>query len=275
MSAGDAHRLGSEAGRAALAALMCGAPARGVGGAPTTPPLVGFDFDGTLAPIVARPHDARIPLPVLRRLRALAARVPVAVVSGRAVADVRARLGFEPWALVGNHGAELGAGAVTAVTAAAGAPIAAALDGVRRALHAEHGALREAGVMVEDKGLSIALHYRLARDRAAALALVHRLLAAAGPGFDVQGGKMVANVLPRGAPDKADAMRDLARRCGAERVFFAGDDENDEPVFRSAPREWLTVRVGRDGPPHTAARFRLDAPGELTWVLDEMLRLGG
>jgi trehalose 6-phosphate phosphatase len=254
---GDAHHLGSDAGRAALTALMQGA----------TPPLVGLDFDGTLAPIVARPQEARIPLAVQRRLRALAARVPVAVVSGRAVADVRARLGFEPWALVGNHGAELGDGST--------ATAAEALDGVRRLLRAEQGALHEAGITVEDKGLSLALHYRLARDRGSALALIHRLVAAAGSGFEVVPGKMVENLLPRGAPDKADAMRELARRCGAERVFFAGDDVNDEPVFRHAPPAWLTVRVGRDAPPgqRSAARFVLDGPAELPWVLDTMLRL--
>jgi len=259
-TAREALHLGSEAGRAALRALMQGDGA--------VPPLVGFDFDGTLAPIVARPHDARIPLAVQRRLRQLAGRVPVAVVSGRAVADVRTRLGFEPWALVGNHGAEPAEGGAGS---AAGA--GEALAGVRRALQAAQGALHAAGVQLEDKGLSIALHYRLARDRAAALDLAHGLLATAGPGIEVQGGKMVVNVTPRGAPDKADAMRELARRCGAKRVFFAGDDLNDEPVFRSAPREWLTVRVGHDRPPHTAARFHLDGPGELPWVLDEMLRL--
>jgi hypothetical protein len=69
-------------------------------------PLLAFDFDGTLAPIVARPDDARVPPAVAHRLQRLAGRLPVAIVSGRRVQDVRRRLLFAPWRIVGNHGAE-------------------------------------------------------------------------------------------------------------------------------------------------------------------------
>ena len=55
-------------------------------------PLLAFDFDGTLAPIVTDPDDARIPAPVARRLDRLASLLPVAIITGRAVADVRERL---------------------------------------------------------------------------------------------------------------------------------------------------------------------------------------
>ena len=70
-------------------------------------PLLGFDFDGTLAPIVAQPELARVPVATLRRLRQLASRLPLAVISGRSVADLRSRLGFEPTYVVGSHGAEV------------------------------------------------------------------------------------------------------------------------------------------------------------------------
>ena len=86
------QHLFSPKGEAALAALL------------RLQPLMAFDFDGTLAPIVAHPTDARIPPAVLTRLRALAQRLPVAIVTGRSVADVRARLGFEPHFVIGNHG---------------------------------------------------------------------------------------------------------------------------------------------------------------------------
>src|SRR5690242_16341081 len=69
-------------------------------------PLLAFDFDGTLAPIVARPDEAHVPLEVSHGLAELAQALPVAVITGRSVADVRPRLGFEPRYVVGNHGAE-------------------------------------------------------------------------------------------------------------------------------------------------------------------------
>ena len=69
-------------------------------------PLLAFDFDGTLAPIVARPDEARVAEAVSRGLAALARDLPVAIITGRSVADVRPRLGFAPHYVIGNHGAE-------------------------------------------------------------------------------------------------------------------------------------------------------------------------
>src|SRR5262249_18290090 len=69
-------------------------------------PLLAFDFDGTLAPIVAHPNDARVTSAVSERLARLAEIRRVAVITGRSVDDVAPRLGFEPTYIVGNHGAE-------------------------------------------------------------------------------------------------------------------------------------------------------------------------
>src|SRR5437868_14661834 len=129
-------------------------------------PLMAFDFDGTLAPVVARPEEARGSVAVASRLAALTARLPVAIVTGRSVADVRGRLGFEPRFIVGNHGAE------EALHDAAASRLAAPLDGLRALLQAHEAELRAAGVSVEDKGLSLALHYRLSRDRPRAQQLI-------------------------------------------------------------------------------------------------------
>ena len=69
-------------------------------------PILAFDFDGTLAPIVAHPDDVKVPDVISRGLTRLARRHPVAIITGRAVADVRPRLGFTPQYVIGNHGAE-------------------------------------------------------------------------------------------------------------------------------------------------------------------------
>lgn len=227
-------------------------------------PLLAFDFDGTLAPIVARPGDARISPVVAERLRCLAELLPVAIVTGRAVADVRERLGFAPHYIMGSHGAEDGLdsnGAMAHVCA---------LNPVRKLLHAHDAELAEAGVVVEDKRQSVALHYRLSHDRARAQALIHALLAQPDLPVQVFAGKMVVNVTASDAPDKADAVQALVARSGASCAVFAGDDVNDEPVFVSAPPDWLTVRIGRDDPA-SRARFSLDSPEEMALLLERML----
>lgn len=229
-------------------------------------PLLAFDFDGTLAPIVARPDDARISQAVAARLRALAAQLPLAIVTGRTADDVRGRLGFEPPFIMGNHGAE------DPHDPAAAAALAGALDPLRLRLQAVHTTLAAAGVVVEDKGASVALHYRLARDRDRALQLITDTLRPADAAWRVFGGKMVVNVSPTGAPDKAQAVHMLVARCGAACAVFAGDDINDEPVFESAPPHWLTIRIGR-GEGHSRARFFLDSPSEMAMLLERMLAL--
>ena len=245
------HHLFSAEGEAALAAIV---PRR---------VLLGFDFDGTLAPIVARPDDARVSAAVANTLQRLSTHRPVAIVTGRRVADVAPRLGFNPQYIVGNHGAE-----------DPGRPLMPQLDAVleplRLRLAARAAELQALGVQVEDKRHSLAFHYRLARDRDAAAAFIDGLLTPIEPGLDVFGGKCVVNVVVAGAPDKADAVHSLVKRAGADCALFIGDDVNDEVVFERAEPDWLTIRIGRDGTP-SSARFFLDATAEVAAMLRKML----
>ncbi len=229
-------------------------------------PLLAFDFDGTLTPIVARPNDARLSKAVSARLATLAAHLPVAIVTGRSVEDVRGRLGFEPSFIVGNHGAE------DACDGAAAGESFQAMSRIRARTVDMLPALEAAGVTVEDKGHSMALHYRLSRTRDRALQAISDLLADRDDAVRVFGGKLVVNVVPTLAPDKADAVRALVHRSGASCAIFAGDDVNDEPVFASAPEGWLTIRVGRDDP-RSKAQYFLDSPGETAMLLDRMVSL--
>jgi trehalose 6-phosphate phosphatase len=253
------QHLFDEPGLAALAALM-----RRDSGAAR--PLLAFDFDGTLAPIVARPDDARLPEPIAQRLARLARRHPVAIVTGRAVADVRGRLGaFVPTYVVGNHGAEDETG-----DASAARRLAQALDPLRAVLARERPALAAAGVVAEDKGLSLALHYRQARDPDAARALIGVVLGEASRGLEVSDGKFVVNAVAHGAPDKAHAVHRLVARSGADGALFAGDDLNDEPVFAAAAPGWVTVRIGH-GPPRSIARWYIDGTAQMGELLDRLL----
>jgi trehalose 6-phosphate phosphatase len=228
-------------------------------------PLLAFDFDGTLAPIVGRPGDARVPIAVLRRLKRLAHRLPIAVISGRAVDDLRHRLGFEPTFLVGNHGAE-------DPSLAHRPELKRALDGLRQRVQQFASELVRLSVQVEDKGESMALHYRLAIDRGAALEVIDRLLQPTNAGLHVFGGKMVVNVVSAGADDKAAALHRLARRASAGAVVYLGDDINDETVFAARQPQWLTIRVGADAP-ESAARYFIDSTRDMPRLLDRILKL--
>ena len=229
-------------------------------------PLLAFDFDGTLAPIVSRPTDARVPLATLRRLRRLKQRLPLAVISGRTVADLQRRLGFEPDHVVGNHGAEDARVGVLPEWRAA-------LDGLRERLRGAAVELQRAGISVEDKGASMALHYRLAHDHREAVDMIGQVLQPIDPGLHVFGGKMVTNVVSAQADDKAAALRRIADRAEVHAVLYLGDDVNDEPVFAMRNPHWLTVRVGAAEAHESVARYFISGPREVPRLLDQVLAL--
>ncbi|MFA9439059.1 trehalose-phosphatase [Uliginosibacterium sp. sgz301328] len=221
-------------------------------------PLLAFDFDGTLAPIVPLPDDAHASTAVATAMSRLSQLAPVAVVTGRAVADVRSRLGFVPGYIVGNHGAE-------GLTEEAG-DWARSIERQVAQWHMQIETWRlPPGVLVEDKRRSITLHYRLASDRGAAQALLGDLARTLNPVPQIIGGKCVVNLLPAEAPNKYDAVVELARRAEAGSVMFLGDDDTDEIVFRHAHPGWLTCRIERRE--DSAARFYLNAQSEVAGLI--------
>jgi trehalose 6-phosphate phosphatase len=239
--------------------------------------LLVFDFDGTLAPIVAQPAAARMREATRRLLRALARRHPCAVVSGRALGDLRRRVEGVPLAgLVGNHGAEpaptrRGAPAMRGGERAPGAA-AAARRTVRRwsrDLAARLDGLP--GVALEDKGLTLTVHFRLAPDPRAAARAVRASLDALD-GARLVPGKFGINVFPPGAPHKGTAVLGLRRRLGLHAALYVGDDRTDEDAFAAgSARELVAVRVGRGR--RSRARFYLRDQREIDALLAILLSL--
>ena len=212
-------------------------------------PLLAFDLDGTLAPIVDRPDQATVSPVIVKMLARIDAHWPVAVISGRSIASARRVLGWRPRHVLGSHGAEDDLHAAP--------ELVAALEPVRAWCLAAREALAGAGIRVEDKGLSMALHYRGTPDPDRAQAMLAGLSAQWQRSVRSFDGKQVLNLTAATAPDKADGLERLIRRSGARSALFVGDDVNDEPVFERARPEWLTVKVGADGEA-SAARYRVD-----------------
>jgi trehalose 6-phosphate phosphatase len=200
-------------------------------------PLLAFDIDGTLAPIVPRPQDARLPDDVQECLARLSQQSDVAIITGRSVDDARRMLAFEPRHLVGNHGAE-----GMPVWRERSAGFARTVRGWRESLDACE-ALAAAGVMIEDKRYSLSLHYRQARDAQAARRAIAACVEALQPPPKILDGKAVVNVLPPDAPDKGQALRALIDEGGYTNALYIGDDDTDETVFGLHLPSVLTLRV--------------------------------
>jgi len=230
--------------------------------------LFAFDFDGTLAPIVGQPNAARVSTGLRRRLASLARHAPVAVISGRSFADLRARLPAEVMHCIGNHGNE-GPDLDHDATALRGT-CAAWLTQLQGPLA---DPATDRGIMLEDKGMTLSLHYRMARDRAATEAWLERLVGALVPTPRVIGGKCVLNLLPPGARTKFEAIVEISTHTEVDQVFFVGDDDTDEIVFAQAPDNWISVRVDFDSA--SRAAFFVQAQSEVAALLDRLLMLPG
>ncbi|MEU0674963.1 trehalose-phosphatase [Streptomyces sp. NPDC006172] len=199
--------------------------------------LVALDFDGTLAPIVENPDDARAHPDAVPALAALAPKIAsIAVVTGRPPAVAVRNGGFsgvpglDRLVVLGHYGAERWDARTDTVSAPDPHPgVAAARTELPHVLEAA-GAWQ--GTWVEEKGRAVAVHTRRAEDPQAAFEALRGPLAdlAARHGLIVEPGRMVLELRPPGV-DKGVALTEYVREIGAECVLYAGDDLGDLPAF--------------------------------------------
>jgi trehalose 6-phosphate phosphatase len=221
--------------------------------------LLAFDYDGTLSPIVEDPQDAAMRERTRSLLAELARSYPCAVISGRARADVVSRLdGIRLAAVIGNHGAE----------PLPGARLSVQVRRWRSSLEPSLATLK--GVEIEDKHLSLSVHYRHSADKDSARgAILHatRLL----EGARIIGGKQVVNVLPFGARHKGSALDVIRRKQGCDSAIYVGDDDTDEDVFALAKAHHVVgIRVGARRATH--AEYYVRSQAEMDRLLEELLR---
>jgi trehalose 6-phosphate phosphatase len=221
--------------------------------------LLAFDFDGTLAPMVPDRAAAALRDSTRALLRTVALLYPCAVVSGRTRADATSRLADVPLvAIIGNHGAEPGFGPVDR-------RLETRVADWRRALAARLAGVD--GVEIEDKRLSLALHYRGARSRDDAERAIARAVAPLEAARTFSG-HAVVNVVPDEAPTKGDAMLALCARLGARIAVYVGDDCTDEEAFRSDVVS-ISVRIGESS--RSSARYCLPAQEDVDDLLGALV----
>jgi trehalose 6-phosphate phosphatase len=228
---------------------------RAVAGAATL--LVTCDFDGTLAPIVSNPADAR-PLPEAADALVALAGLPsthAALISGRAL-NVLRELSSMPRDvhLVGSHGAEFDTGFTHTIDEVLLARIITSLNTIAEG---------RPGVAVETKPASVALHVRNAGQADGEAALREARTAAQDWDVHLTEGKAVLEFAVINT-DKGEAVDILRDQHDASAVVFFGDDVTDEKAFRRMRESDIGVKVGTG---ETLARYRVESPESVARAL--------
>ena len=244
--------------------------------------LLLADYDGTLTPIVSRPEEALLPPEIRANLLALAAKpaFTVGIISGRPLAELKAMVGIDGIYYAGNHGFEIEGPGLTFVSPVATAaqsiirdlvpPLTARLSGIK-------------GIIVEDKGLGLSVHYRLVQENEVSTAaeIFHQVttpLLREGK-IRVTSGKKVWEVRPPVDWHKGKAVETIRKELKAhlklEQVltFYLGDDTTDEDAFKviRRPQGW-SIFIGNDNPA-SAAEYYLESTDEVVTLLSRLLEL--
>jgi trehalose 6-phosphate phosphatase len=214
-----------------------------------------LDVDGTLAPIVARPELAVVPEETRSEVRRVGERYAlVACVSGRSGAEAARLVGVEGVVYVGVHGLEL-------------APEAERWRETLRPFAAEQWP------WLEDKGLTVAFHWREAGDEAEAVRTLEDIAGRAEAlGLEARWGRKVLELRPPVAADKGTAVRALLVERGLRRALYAGDDTTDLDAFRGLDGLEVAVRIAVASPEAPsglaeAADLVVGSPAELLDIL--------
>jgi len=241
-------------------------------------PAVFYDFDGTLSEIVEDPDSARLVDGAAEALTSLSAACPVAILSGRDLADVRERIGLPGLWYAGSHGFELTGPDGTHhqnPEAAASIPV---LAGAAADLADQLGHIP--GVVVEHKRFGVAVHYRnAARDHVGEVAAAVRT-AGQRTALRVTTGREVIELRPNIDWDKGktlhwvlDYIRDN-EGAGPLLPIYLGDDITDEDAFDAVDDDGIAilVRHSDDGDRATAARYALDDPDRVREFTERLAR---
>ncbi len=239
------------------------------------------DFDGTLAPIVERPELAEMSEITRTLLLELTyqRRFTVGIISGRALADLKEKVNIDRIFYAGNHGFEIEGPGLSFVN-----PIVDEIKPIfrviRQILFLTLGTIK--GVLVEDKGITLSVHFRQVEDQKAmdVQQLVERAVnGSAYHGlFRVTSGKKVYEVRPAVDWDKGKAIRLLMKRIGKGGwksgllPIYLGDDLTDEDAFEIIERygNGVTVHVGENYL-DSKARYYLNSTDEVRYFLVKLL----
>lgn len=228
-----------------------------------------LDIDGTLLDLMPTPREVWVPPGLAKTLNRLYRRTggALALVSGRALNDIDLIFAPDQFPAVGGHGAEMRIDAEAEAVAVHAPPLDKEL---KRRLAAV--AKLSPGILLEDKGYSLALHYRLAPHAEKAIYAAVSLIRADLPDapIEVLPGKQVCEIKHSGFT-KASGVRELMTHppFKGRKPFFIGDDVTDESVFAIMPDlDGIAFSVGRRA---RGVAGHFDAPGDVREFLAHLL----
>jgi len=243
--------------------------------------LLLTDYDGTLTPIVERPESANLPESTRLLFEALARHYEftVGVISGRSLEDLKEKVSIRGIIYAGNHGLEIEGPGISFVN-----PMAEEFRPILRIVHQVLSRALQGirGVIVEDKGLSLSVHYRLVDEyKTEEVNSTFERIAGGAQALGkvrITSGKKVHEVRPAVTWDKGKAVKLLMQkygrggRKGGLLPIYLGDDLTDEDGFRVIENygNGLSVFIGEEVQ-HSAARYFLKSPAEVAEFLEILL----
>lgn len=213
-----------------------------------------LDYDGTLTPIVKKPSLAVLSKSRRASLKKISKRLLTAVISGRMLSDLKKRVGITGIYFAGNHGFEIQGPKIslTHPKALLAKPL------IRRIkLKLQKNLKGVKGIIVEDKILTLSLHYRMAQ--AKDLKSIKKIFSETTKPFlkskkiRITYGKKVFEVRPNIPWNKGHAVLWFLRKLGKGKKLlpiYIGDDRTDEDAFLALKNRGITIRVGRSAKTH-------------------------
>ncbi len=238
-----------------------------------------LDCDGTLAPIVDTPEQASVPQNMKEVLAALSriTQLKIAIISGRSLNNVKSMVGLDKIIYVGNHGLEIEGDNI----ASGWEPTSSyknSLAEIKVLLESELAVA--SGAFVEDKGLSLSIHYRMSNiDEEMVKAIFRRVIEPykTSGKIVIMYGKKVIEVRPATGWDKGKIVKWLLTR---ERLLaqnenivavYVGDDQTDEDAFMALGDSGISVMVGNV--PISSAKYYVDDTNQVYQLLTMILQL--
>jgi trehalose 6-phosphate phosphatase len=220
-----------------------------------------LDYDGTLTPIVKHPEDAIISTEMKNVLRKYALKSPLAIISGRDMADVKNMVGIDTLIYAGSHGFQISGPGGLSMEYDNSGQILKRLDKIERALH-DASDMNIKGVQIERKRYAVAIHYRNAAEEVVPL-LVRKVkeIIDQNPGFKKDEGKKIVEVKPDVDWHKGKAINWILEKLNLADYkevipIYIGDDITDEDAFETISDTGIGILVGFHGH-RTKARYSL------------------
>lgn len=231
---------------------------------PSDDTLYAFDFDGTLSSIVTLHYQATASEVINKLMTRLCKLVPVAIISGRSVADLKRIINFTPKFLIGNHGLE-------------GILSKEELDSIEMKCSDWQNYLiknfssdfEDNGIELENKKYSFSLHYRKAPNPEDAEQMIFQAVALLLPTATIIKGKYVFNILTSSEFNKGSALKKLLKVENKKYSFFIGDDDTDEDIFKIIDPDCITVRVEKSH--QSKAKFYINTQREVELLLAKII----